>query len=638
MAILFTDVCNATRYMATKGDISGQAWLQKHHDIVFAAIGNHGGKVENLVGDGVVASFSSMLSSVRASVAIQRGLWKNNLEADTPEDEIHIRIGINAGKILQDDNLIAGDVVNVASRIEALAEPDQILISKAVCEEVRGQKDIHCRFYDTKQVKGKTDPLSLYQVLWRAEDIALAPESKAGEAEKTVLSKNRHPLTLFRIEVALEGDQIRICAHEQPIGEEDTVHQYEKLRVPLEKIQSRNQEMVEILNKANQKGNILPEVLTKLKEIGQVLSDELFTTSVKDKVRSTRADHLILDLDERLVHIPWELLHDGREFLCQRFSMGRSVRTRQRIFAGKGRSLTKPFNMLILADPQGDLKGAFREGIQIRDFLGGHMDSVAVSLLTGNITSDTVSEKMRNYDWLHFAGHADHVQEDPGQSGWRLLNGAMKAEEIKKMAGTASMPALIFSNACQSARAGQWVMKETFENEIFGLANAFILAGVKHYVGTFWDIMDESGRQFSLDFYKQLLTGVTVGHAMREARRISLQKYGEESILWASYVLYGNPAFNYMDQPKRVDTSQGAVSSPIRMPPSPSFGPKVRSDKADVHFTGKEFRGKKTSLALCRYGHFGPTIGIAMGLSRLPKDGHRKIRTGCPDLLPGRRY
>lgn len=593
MAILFTDVCDATRYMATKGDISGQAWLQRHHDIVFAAIENHGGKVENLVGDGVVASFSNILSSARAAVAIQEGLCKNNLEIDSPEDEIHVRIGINAGNILQDDNLIAGDVVNVASRIQALAERDQILISESVYEEMRGRKDIHCRFHEIKQVKGKRDPLRLYQVFWRDEDIALLSEPKGDDPEKPISGEGKRPQTLFRIEVALEGRHIRICANEQAIGEEHTVYQYEKLRVPLEKIQNRNQELVEVLNSANQKGKILPEVMTKLKEIGQVLSDELFTTNVKDKVRITSADHLILDLDERLVHIPWELLHDGIEFLCQRFSMGRSVRTRQQIFCEKGRLLAKPFDMLILADPLGDLNGASLEGKQIRDFSEGHVDSVAVSLLTGNITSDTVREKIRNYDLVHFAGHADYVQEDPGQSGWRLLDGTMKAEEIKKMAGAAHMPALIFSNACQSARAGQWVLRESFQKEIFGLANAFILAGVKHYVGTFWDIMDESSREFSLCFYKQLLSGVTVGHAMRESRRISLKKYGESSILWASYVLYGDPTFNYMDQSRRDDLSRGAASSPVRMPSSPPLEPKVRAEKTGVHYTGKESHGKK---------------------------------------------
>jgi class 3 adenylate cyclase/CHAT domain-containing protein/tetratricopeptide (TPR) repeat protein len=593
MAILFTAVCDANRYMATKGDISGQAWLQRHHDIVFAAIENHGGKVENLVGDGVVASFSNILSSARAAVAIQEGLWKNNIETDSPEDEIHVRIGINAGNILQDDNLIAGDVVNVASRIEGLAERDQILISEAVYEEVRGRKDIHCRFHDIKQVKGKRDPLRLYQVFWKDEDIALLSEPKGGEAEKPISGEGKRPQSLFRIEVALEGRHIRICANEQAIGEEETVYQYERLRVPLEKIQSRNQELVEILSSANQKGKIIPEVMTKLKEIGQVLSDELFTKNVKDKVRITSADHLILDLDERLVHIPWELLHDGTEFLCQRFSMGRSVRTRQQIFREKGRLMAKPFDMLILADPLGDLNGASLEGKQMRDFLEGHVDSVTVSLLTGNITSDTVREKIRNYDLVHFAGHADYVQEDPGQSGWRLLDGTMRAEEIKKMAGAARMPALIFSNACQSARAGQLVLRETFQKEIFGLANAFILAGVKHYVGTFWDIMDESSRHFSLCFYKQLLSGVTVGHAIRESRRISLRKYGDASILWASYVLYGDPTFNYMDQSRKNDLSRGAVSSHVHMPSSPTLEPKVRAEKAEVPFSGEEYRGKK---------------------------------------------
>jgi adenylate cyclase len=134
MAILFTDVCGYTQYMDTRGDISGRAWIQKHHNIVLPLIEKHEGSVLSIMGDGVMASFSTTLSAVKASVAIQKGLDKYNSEAD-PADAIHVRIGINTGMILVDKDHIAGGVVNVASRIETQAGQDQILISKPVYEE-----------------------------------------------------------------------------------------------------------------------------------------------------------------------------------------------------------------------------------------------------------------------------------------------------------------------------------------------------------------------------------------------------------------------------------------------------------------------------------------------------------------------
>ncbi len=590
MAILFTDVCGATRYMSAKGDIGGQAWLQKHHDIVFSAIENKGGKVENLIGDGIVASFVKSISAIEASIAIQKGLQRNNLDIGSSDDEIHVRIGINSGELLRDKELVAGDVVNVASRIVNLAEPDQILISESVCRESKASRNFHCRFHETTQVKGVNDPLRLYRVFWKEEGISDENMQKITDRITPPSQGILHPQVTFRIEVALEGQHIRICSYEQVIGEEDTVHHYEKVPVPIDRIQKRNQELVKILNRANQKGKISPDIPRKIREIGQTLSDELFTKNVKEKLRETSVDHLILNLDERLVHVPWELLFDGNEFLCQRFNMGRTVRTRQDILGGKGRVLSKPFDMLILADPLSDLKGAYQEGIQLRDFLDGHMDSTAVSLLTGNITPDTIREKIRNFDLVHFAGHADYFPENPGQSGWRLLDGTFTADEIRKMGGTANLPALIFSNACQSARSEIGFIKETFQDEIFGLANAFILTGVKHYVGTFWDIIDESSQQFALEFYKQLLTGVTVGQAMRGARRYLIEKYGDESIVWASYVLYGDPTHNYMDH-VNIRNSSEDTAVPAGVIPSTPSKTKIRAGNGNFS-KNKPFRQK----------------------------------------------
>ena len=100
-------------------------------------------------------------------------------------------------------------------------------------------------------------------------------------------------------------------------------------------------EMVETLNNVNRKGRLTHEVLIKLREIGQVLRDDLFTHDVKKRIKETQADHLILNLDDQLVHVPWELLHDGQQFLCQRFSMGRLVKTRQPIIDSRTRSLAR---------------------------------------------------------------------------------------------------------------------------------------------------------------------------------------------------------------------------------------------------------------------------------------------------------
>ena len=558
MAILFSDICNFTKYMDERGDIDGRAWVQQHHDIVLPIIEGHDGKILDIMGDGVLATFTTTLSAVKASIAIQEALKEYN-EVTDPANEIHVSMGINTGEILVSDDDVAGIVVNTAQRIESKATQDQILISKTAYEDVRGSEDIICRV-DKKNVivKGVAGPLDLYRVVWQDEDIVLsrAPRVRAGDL--AVERKARQPIKVVHVEVTREEDRLKMSVFEQRTGEESTVRNYEEMPVPMERIGERCREIVETLNNANRKGRLTREVLMRLREIGQVFRDELFTINVKKRIEDSKADHLILDLDDQLVQIPWELLHDGRQFLCQRFNMGRLVKTRQAVLYSKTRMLAQPLKMLVLADPKGDLKGAYEEGRQIRDFMDRDREVISVSLLSDGITPDFIKEKVRNFDLVHFAGHADYNPENPGLGGWRLSEGLITAQDISRMAGTAAMPAIIFSNACQSARTEEWGLKEYFQDEIFGLANAFILAGVKHYIGTFWEILDEPSRLFALEFYKQLVSGMTIGEAMRLARMELIEKFGEETIVWASYLLYGDPAFNYMDQIKEAEAEPEA--------------------------------------------------------------------------------
>jgi len=248
---------------------------------------------------------------------------------------------------------------------------------------------------------------------------------------------------------------------------------------------------------------------------------------------------------------PWELLHDGKQFLCQRFSMGRLVKTRQTTAGTRSRKLDRPLRALILADPEKNLESARREGMEIHDFMDQRQELISAVFRNDDITTDLVSSKLKNFDMVHFAGHSEYNRENPSESGWRMSDGVLKAGKFMKMSQSGIMPVLVFSNACQSARTDEWTFKTHFHDEIFGLANAFILSGVKHYIGTFWEILDEPGKTFALEFYKHIFAGHTVGEAMQRARFALINIYGEESLVWASYLLYGDPTFNYMDQIKK---------------------------------------------------------------------------------------
>ncbi|MFC1495103.1 CHAT domain-containing protein [Thermodesulfobacteriota bacterium] len=546
MAILFSDICGFTNFTEKRGDIASRSWVQKHHDIVLPIIEEHEGKILDIMGDGVLAAFPETISAVQGSMAIQKALAEHNKKTD-PADEIHVSMGINTGEILTDGENVAGDVVNTASRIESEAVADQILISKTAYEDVGSSEDVLCRLHGSVSVKGKSKPLELYRVVWQDEDIVLSKEPKVRADIAAPERKVRAPLKTLQVDVTREEERLKISVSEQSAGEVSTIRHYEELSVSMDLIRSRCNEIINTLNNANRKGSLTRDVLMRLREIGQVFRDELFTLTVKEKIKETGADHLILNLDDQLVHVPWELLHDGKQFLCQKFNMGRLVRTRQTLTSTKTRHLARPLKMLLLADPKGDLNGAYEEGKQIRDFMDKEKEIINAALRSDGVGVGFIKEKIRNFDMVHFAGHAEFNADDPGEGGWKLTDGLLKAKEISKMAGTGAMPALIFSNACQSARTEEWTIKKNFQDEIFGLANAFILSGVKHYIGTFWEILDEPSRLFALEFYKQIISGATIGEATRLSRMELIDKYGEETIIWASYLLYGDPTFNYMD-------------------------------------------------------------------------------------------
>ncbi|MCP4349410.1 MAG: CHAT domain-containing protein [Desulfobacterales bacterium] len=326
----------------------------------------------------------------------------------------------------------------------------------------------------------------------------------------------------------------------------DTLAYYEEKTVSIDRIEVRSHEIAEILNQITKQGFQQPDAMTRLRQTGTFLCDELLTSKITEYIISTDAEYMILKIDDRLVHIPWELIYIGDEFLCRRFNMGRTVNAHQSSFKTGARNISKPLNMWILSNPEGNLASADKEGKQICDIIDhNNMEQEDTVIYAGRvsrtgITRDKIRETIRNYDIVHYAGHAEHNMHNPGKSGWKTAQGNFTADDISEMVG-GKMPCFVFSNACQSARTGEWK-----END-FSLVNAFLRAGVMHYIGTFWKIMDEPGSRFALEFYKNMLAGRTVGESVRLSRQVLTDEHGQDSVDWASYVLYGDPTDRYID-------------------------------------------------------------------------------------------
>ncbi|MBU2258244.1 MAG: CHAT domain-containing protein, partial [Candidatus Omnitrophica bacterium] len=323
-----------------------------------------------------------------------------------------------------------------------------------------------------------------------------------------------------------------------------TVRNYTQVRISWEEIDRLCQEEVLILNQADKAGLLDQESAGNLKKIGQLLWDNLFSRQVKDKLKSAGPGGLILSLDEELISIPWELLYDGADFLCLKFSLGRLVRTKQNPDLPEYRSLNPRLRMLILANPTNDLKSSYSEGLNIKNQFDRKRKQVSIDFKSTSVDTFYVKKNLRDYDIVHFAGHCEYDAGNPKNSGWLLEDARFTARDILTLGEAAALPALVFSNACYSAKALSGSLDTHYQRKSYSLASAFLFSGVRHYIGTIRKIEDKASLIFAEEFYSRLIYGKTVGESLRLARMKLIREFGIASIFWASYLLYGDPNFS----------------------------------------------------------------------------------------------
>ncbi len=137
----------------------------KEHRAAFLhpKVAEHRGRIVKTTGDGVLIEFPSVVDAVRCAVEVQRGMAERN--ADIPADRrIEFRIGINLGDIIIDGDDIYGDGVNIAARLEALAEPGGICVSRVVRDQVRDKLDFGFEDLGEQSVKNIARPVRVYRV------------------------------------------------------------------------------------------------------------------------------------------------------------------------------------------------------------------------------------------------------------------------------------------------------------------------------------------------------------------------------------------------------------------------------------------------------------------------------------------
>jgi len=326
---------------------------------------------------------------------------------------------------------------------------------------------------------------------------------------------------------------------EVDFAQEFDVRQARKLSMELYGVMEQYAAQSDYEREADEREADEREAIKRLQEIG----DDLYCAIIPEKLakelqKNQTNAHLELHLPSDLLWIPWELLWDRKQFLCERFCLARQLRREggEEHEAVKWQVKEKRSGkvLIVLGDTE-NMKFAATEGGQVKGKLNQHYEDVTKE---ANISRKSLMRHLKDdYDIVHFIGHGKYKKDEPSETGWLCSGeGLLSCKDIKRVVSRAVFPLLIYANACVSARP----TFSTSENYVANLHEAFLRKGVLQYIGTVAHINDKASSTFAVTFYEELAGGATIGEALRQAR---LGLIGSKSPIWAYYyVHYGDPA------------------------------------------------------------------------------------------------
>ncbi|WP_020683209.1 ABC transporter substrate-binding protein [Marinobacterium rhizophilum] len=222
-AILSADVVGYSRLMGEDEQTTIDT-LKQYQKAIDRVIERHQGHIVDAPGDNILAEFPSAVEAVNGAVEIQKVLEGRNLELPS-ERRMEFRIGVNLGDVIEDeDGIIFGDGVNIAARMESLAEPGGICISSSVYDAVEGKVHFGYDFLGEQKVKNITKPVNVYRV--RASDIA-APIRKTVQ-----ISGGYIAVLTLALGVALIGLAAWLAIERRPSPETAAIQPSSEVKAP----------------------------------------------------------------------------------------------------------------------------------------------------------------------------------------------------------------------------------------------------------------------------------------------------------------------------------------------------------------------------------------------------------------------
>ena len=310
----------------------------------------------------------------------------------------------------------------------------------------------------------------------------------------------------------------------------------------------------------------LDDLVERLRNAGRSdlpeLSDQIFSLVLGQQMHA----NLDLDPDGGLIiannpwgsRVPWELLHARNRPIAtngglhRRYLPATAAVSRSGLGARHDRQRDGRKRLLLVWNPTKDLKGAKKEGESViaivKDQLG-HVRLVPEAGLYGDsATLQAVTRSLESssepIDVMHYAGHAFFEPDDRASSG--LVLSGHESLTGPDIAALSRVPRIAFLNACESGRVrrsdpnnrdARKVRLSEFLDRSLGLAEAFLLGGVSHLVGTIWPVDDSDATTFAEIFYKMAASD-SIGRSVTAARQ---ELYNAGSTSWVNYMHYGDP-------------------------------------------------------------------------------------------------
>jgi hypothetical protein len=299
----------------------------------------------------------------------------------------------------------------------------------------------------------------------------------------------------------------------------------------------------------------------EFKALGQILYRLILPAPVRAELEQL---HEPLSLFTDDPSLPWEILHDGTDFLALRYPLSRQLILQQRLrtLLGPATPSAKGTAALVIADPTGDLAGARREGEEIYKFFQENGATGSVLLAGREATWTSIQRNLieQGFAVIHYCGHIDNDRAT-GEPTMRLQGDSHLSADtvLQQFRGTP----IVFLNACYSDAPAELCEPSARLTETF--AQAFMLGNqegvASAVVGSMWSIPDEpedAGMEFTLAFYRSLFSGKPIAEALRAARLLTRNEKKWGPMVWGPYVLYGDPSLTPFQVKQKIPAAAEA--------------------------------------------------------------------------------